>query len=109
VFSEPQTRELLELFIQNRLNLPRETMLSFFDVDPEVDVTAILPAIRVPTLVTHGRADRLIHFAAAEYLAGRLPDAQLYAFEEKGNLPLFTATDEFCDVLRRFVQTETDA
>ena len=43
MFSEPQTRELLELFIQNRLNLPRETMLSFFDPDPEVDVTAILP------------------------------------------------------------------
>jgi pimeloyl-ACP methyl ester carboxylesterase len=79
----------------------------FFDVDPNVEVMAILPEIVVPALVTHGRADRLIHFAAAECLAARLPDAQLYAFEGKGHLPLFTATDEFCDVLRRFVRTET--
>jgi hypothetical protein len=34
-------------------------------------------------------------------------NAQLYAFEGKGHLPIFTATDEFCEVLRRFVRTGT--
>ena len=32
---------------------------------------------------------------------------KLYAFEGKGHLPIFTATDEFCEVLRRFVRTGT--
>jgi pimeloyl-ACP methyl ester carboxylesterase len=59
----------------------------------------------VPTLVAHGREDRLVLFEAAEELAARLPRAQLYAFEGKGHFPIFTATDEFCDVLRRFVRT----
>jgi pimeloyl-ACP methyl ester carboxylesterase len=58
-------------------------------------------------LVTHGTADHLIHFAAAEFIVSQVPGAQLYAFEGKGHLPLFAATDEFCEVLRSFVRTGT--
>jgi pimeloyl-ACP methyl ester carboxylesterase len=109
VFSEPATRELQELFVRSRLELPQETMLSFFDPDPTIDVTPILGEVSVPVLVTHGSADRLISFEAAEFIAARLPDARLYAFEGKGHMPLFTATDEFCEVLRRFVRSGTTA
>jgi pimeloyl-ACP methyl ester carboxylesterase len=41
--------------------------------------------------------------AAARHLARHLPDARLHLFEGRGHLPIFTATSEFCDVLRRFV------
>ena len=51
---------LRELFVRTRLKLPRETMLSFFDPDPTVEVTPILGEIAVPVLVTHGSEDRLI-------------------------------------------------
>jgi pimeloyl-ACP methyl ester carboxylesterase len=109
VLSEPQTRELRELIVQNRLQLPHETMLSFFDPDPTVDVTPILAETNVPTLVTHGSEDRLVACSAAAFIAEQLPDGQLYLFEGKGHLPLFTATDEFCTVLRNFVRTGTAA
>ncbi len=107
VFSEPGTRELQELFVRTRLELPPETMLSFFDPDSTVEVTPVLEEIAVPVLVTHGSADRLILFEAAELMMARLPDARLYVFEGKGHLPLFTATDEFCEVLRGFARTGT--
>jgi pimeloyl-ACP methyl ester carboxylesterase len=109
VFSEPGTRELKELFIRNRLQLPSETILSFFDSDSTRDVTAILPEITLPTLVTHGREDRIVASSAAKYIAERLPHAEVYLFEGKGHVPLFTATDEFCKVLRSFVRTGTIA
>jgi class 3 adenylate cyclase/pimeloyl-ACP methyl ester carboxylesterase len=109
VFSEPATRELQELFLRTRLELPNETMLSFFDPDPTVEVTQILREVAVPVLVTHGSGDRMIEFMAAEFIAARLPDARIYAFEGKGHMPLFTATDEFCTVLREFVRTGTIA
>jgi pimeloyl-ACP methyl ester carboxylesterase len=67
----------------------------------------LLADIGVPVLVTHGREDRLLDFIAAEEIAADLPNAQLYAFEGKGHLPIFTATAEFCEVLRRFVRTGT--
>jgi class 3 adenylate cyclase/pimeloyl-ACP methyl ester carboxylesterase len=105
VFSEPEMRELRELTIRSRLLLPRETILSFFDLDPGKNIMPLLADIRVPVLVTHGREDRLVPYTAAEQIAAGLPNAQLHAFEGKGHLPIFTATDEFCEVLRYFVRT----
>jgi len=104
VFSEPEMQELRERTIRSRLSLPRETILSFFDPDPTKDVMSLLSGITAPVLVAHGREDRLIAFAAAEEIAALLPNAQLYSFERKGHLPIFTATTEFCSVVRRFVR-----
>lgn len=109
VLSEPEMIELRELVVRSRLLTPQETLLSFWDPDPTIDVTSVLSEISVPTLVSHGREDRLVMFEAAEALAARLRSAQLYAFEGKGHFPMFTATDEFCDVLCRFVRTNIAA
>jgi len=109
VLSEPATRELQELFVRNRLGLPRETLLSFFDPDPTVDVAPILGEIVLPVLVTHGGADQLISVEAAAFIAARLPNAMMHVFEGKGHMPLFTATDEFCKVVRNFVRRSTSS
>ena len=85
--------------------LPIETILSFYDKDPGMDIAPLLDSIAVPTLVTHGREDQLVTSAASEFIASRIPDAQLYIFEGKGHNPMFSATDEFCDVLRNFIRT----
>jgi class 3 adenylate cyclase/pimeloyl-ACP methyl ester carboxylesterase len=103
MFTEPGTVEIQRAFIERGLQLPPGTVLSFYDPDPDVDVSPLLEHMRVPTLVTHGRADQLIPFSGAEYLASELPDAELHGFEGKGHLPIFTAPDEFCDSVREFV------
>jgi class 3 adenylate cyclase/pimeloyl-ACP methyl ester carboxylesterase len=107
VFSEPDVADLAATRLNRWLGMPRETMLSFYDRDPEMDIRPLLAAIRVPTLIIHGTDDRQVPFAAAEYLAANIPGAQLYPFKGYGHVPLFTATQEFCDVLRRFVRTGT--
>jgi pimeloyl-ACP methyl ester carboxylesterase len=104
VFSEPDMRDMLDAILRSRLRLPRDTLLSFFLDDWEDDVRTLLPTIVTPALVTHGRDDRLVAFAAAELTAASLGNAKLHAFANKGHLPLFTATQEFCDVLRAFVR-----
>jgi class 3 adenylate cyclase/pimeloyl-ACP methyl ester carboxylesterase len=104
VFSEPEMREMLETIVRTRLGLPHETLLSFFLDDQEDDVVPLLPTIATPTLITHGRDDRLVSFAAAELMVSSLPNARLHGFEGKGHLPLFTATQEFCEVVRAFVK-----
>ncbi|MDP6516589.1 MAG: alpha/beta fold hydrolase, partial [Alphaproteobacteria bacterium] len=107
IFTEPDTRYLRDLFIEGCRRLPWETVRSFYDVDPELDIVEILDRNSVPTLVTHGTKDKLIPFSAATFLAENIPDAQLHAFEGQGHLPIFTATDQFCDILRRFVDHGT--
>ena len=104
VFSEPEVEELRERTIRSRLALSRETILSFFDPDPTKDIMPLLTGITAPVMVTHGREDRVIAFAAAKEIAARLPNARLHAFERKGHLPIFTATTEFCNVVRSFVR-----
>jgi pimeloyl-ACP methyl ester carboxylesterase len=65
----------------------------------------VLGQVKTPTLVLHGTQDARVPMATAHYLAERLPDSRLYLFEGAGHLPIFTATAEFCDVVRRFVRT----
>jgi pimeloyl-ACP methyl ester carboxylesterase len=106
VFSEADVADLAASRLQGWLSMPRETVLSFFcDPDPDMDIRPLLSAIRVPTLIVQGTEDRQVPFAAAEYLAEHIPGAQLYPFVGYGHVPLFTATQEFCDVLREFVRT----
>jgi pimeloyl-ACP methyl ester carboxylesterase len=105
VFSEPDVTDLAASRGKRWLGMPRETIRSFYDRDPDMDIRPLLAAVRVPTLIVHGTEDRQVPFAAAEYLAAHIPGAQLYPFQSYGHVPLFTATQEFCDVLRRFVQT----
>ncbi len=102
-YTEPGANELKRTLVERGLQLPRDTVLSFYDPDADVDVSRLLHELRIPALVMHGRADELIPFSAAEFLANALPLGQLYGFEGKGHLPIFTAPDEFCRVVRDFV------
>ena len=84
--------------------LAREPLLSFFDSDPTQDLRPLLPRIAVPTLVTRGTADRVSGAADAEELAAGTRGARLHAFPGRCHVPIFTATTEFCEVLRRFAR-----
>ena len=106
VVSEPDTGELAEQFTRNVLRLPRESILSNWTPDPTVDIAPILDQVKTPALILHGTEDRRVSVAASRYLARRLPDARLHLFEGRGHLPIFTATAEFCQVLRCFVERD---
>jgi pimeloyl-ACP methyl ester carboxylesterase len=106
IVTEPDMGELAEQFTRNVLRLPRESILSNWATDPEVDIAPILDQVKTPTLILHGTEDRRVSVAAARHLARHLPDARLHLFEGRGHLPIFTATAEFCDVLRHFVWSE---
>jgi pimeloyl-ACP methyl ester carboxylesterase len=104
IFSELETRDLAKQFQRNCLRLPVDTILAFYSPDANADISLLLDHIQVPTLVTHGEADCLVAIEQAHYLVKTIPRAQFYAFHGKGHLPVFTATSEFCHVLRQFVQ-----
>jgi class 3 adenylate cyclase/pimeloyl-ACP methyl ester carboxylesterase len=103
--SEPGLEHLADAWVKARLTLPADTLLNFYDPDPETDIVPLLARIGVPTVVLHGTEDRCIPFAAGRSLAAQIPGAQFYAFAGRGHLPVFTATAECCEVLRRFVRT----
>lgn len=56
----------------------------------QIDITDILPTIRVPALVIHRRGDTLIDYQGAETLAEHIPDARLVTLDGDDHL-LFVA------------------
>jgi class 3 adenylate cyclase len=48
----------------------------------------VLPAIRVPTLVMHGRDDEVVPVEVGRYVADRIPGARLIELPETGHLAL---------------------
>jgi len=68
------------------------------------DLRARLPEIRVPTLVLHGRNDRLAWPAAGEYLAARIPGARGVTFAGAGHAPFLSQPQRFEQTLREFLR-----
>ncbi len=78
-----------------------------------VDVRAILPAIRVPTLVLHRVGDRLIGIGAGRDLAARIPGARFVALAGEDHLPwigdiepLVGEIEEFLTGVRRGAEND---
>ncbi len=58
-----------------------------FEMFLDIDVRAVLPTIRVPTLVLHRRGDRVVNRRAGEELAGRIPGARYVELPGIDHLP----------------------
>ncbi len=105
--SEPGTGHLAEQFVQSLMDASTDLILNFITPNPEDDVVDLLPHIQVPTLVMHGTDDRYVPFEMGRYLVDHLANAQFYPLEGRGHgyNAVRTATNEFCQVLRCFIQT----
>ena len=54
----------------------------------DVDVTDLLPQVRVPTLVLHCRNDAAVPFDEGRFIAAGIPGARLVALEGRNHLIL---------------------
>jgi pimeloyl-[acyl-carrier protein] methyl ester esterase len=69
----------------------------------QADLRAALPNIETPTLVLHGRRDRLAPIAAAEYLVERLPNARAAVIDAAGHAPFLSHPAETLVAVRDFL------
>jgi class 3 adenylate cyclase len=74
-----------------------------FETINELDVRAILPAIRVPTLVLHRAEDRLIDVSNARYLAEHIPGAQYVELPGDDHIYFAGDADGLLDEIEEFV------
>ena len=54
----------------------------------EIDVTALLPAVRTPTLVLHGRDDAVCPLAEGRLLAAQIPGAEFVELDSRNHVLL---------------------
>ena len=69
----------------------------------EIDVTDVLPTLRVPTLVLHRRDDTAIPVESARTLAQLIPDARYVELEGNDHIPWFGDADALLDEIEEFL------
>jgi class 3 adenylate cyclase/pimeloyl-ACP methyl ester carboxylesterase len=69
----------------------------------DIDVRAILPAVRAPTLVIHRSRDRLLPIESSRYLAQRIPGAQLIELDGDDHFCWAGDIDPWMDEVRQFM------
>lgn len=86
-----------------RLSCSPTAAIALARMNAAIDLRAILPGIRVPTLILHRRHDARVSPEAASYLARRIPGAKLRWFEGRDH-PIWTGdTDTAVDAIEEFL------
>ncbi len=70
----------------------------------EIDITEILPAIRVPTLITHSRRDQIVPIEEGRLVATAIPGARFVTLESDNHvvLPGEPAWDQWMSLIEDF-------
>lgn len=79
------TEELAAWDEMQRLSCSAETAARIVKVTHRIDVSALLPQVRVPTLVMHATNDARIPFALGRSLALQIPGARFVPLEAAGH------------------------
>jgi class 3 adenylate cyclase len=74
-----------------------------FETINALDIRAVLPAIKVPTLIMHRRGDRLIDVANARYLAANISDARYLELPGDDHIYFAGDADALLDEIEEFV------
>ena len=72
-------------------------------MNTQIDVRAVLPAIRVPTLVMHRRGDHDVNVEEGRYIASRIPDARFVEMDGEDHLPFAGDQDAVLAEVQEFV------
>jgi class 3 adenylate cyclase len=87
--------------LQRRAMAPDEWR-RMFRLNGEIDVRAVLPAIRVPTLVLHRTQDAAIDVRHSRYLGEHIPGAKLVELEGTDDLPFVGDVDSLLSEIEEF-------
>lgn len=63
-----------------------DNAVRFLETFAEIDVTALAPHVRCPTLILHARGDLRVPLAEARELAGLIPGAQLVPLDSRNHI-----------------------
>src|SRR5258705_5555963 len=86
-----------------RLSTSPGAFKSLFRLSAQIDVTSILPTLRVPTLVLHRRTDALIRVERGRELAAQIPGSKYIEYPNGDHLPTVGDTDALLGDIEEFI------
>jgi len=76
---------------------------ALMQMNREIDVRKVLPAVRVPTLIVHRTGDMYIRVEHARYIAQHIPNAKLVELPGNDHLPWVGDSDVLLDEVQEFL------
>jgi len=73
------------------------------ELNTQIDVRDVLPAISVPTLVLHRVGDLDARIEEGRYIASRVPGARIVELEGADHLPWTCGVDQVCGEIEEFI------
>jgi class 3 adenylate cyclase len=104
VFSDERAREWWAHYM--RVSASPAAGVTLYRMNVEVDIRAILPTIRVPTLILHRSGDRLIPCQAGRYIAGQIPAAKFVELPGDDHIAWIGNTDPLLAEIQEFLTGE---
>ena len=89
-----------------RMSAGPQAAVALGRMNTQIDVRAVLPTIRVPTLVLQSVGDRDVNVEEARYIAARIPSARLVELPGSDHLPWTSEQDALLDEVEAFVTGE---
>jgi pimeloyl-ACP methyl ester carboxylesterase len=86
------------------LNTPREVVLADYAACNQFDLSNQLEQIQVPTLVIGSADDKMTPLTYSQYLAERIPNAQLVVIEQAGHYLMVEKTAEVTAAILNFLK-----
>jgi len=87
-----------------RLGANPAAAIALMRMNSQIDISHVMPSIRVPTLVLHRSEDTTIDIHGGRELAQLIPNARLVEFPGHDHLPFVgDKADEFVDEIHRFL------
>jgi class 3 adenylate cyclase/pimeloyl-ACP methyl ester carboxylesterase len=108
-FCPEGTKEQADWFNElQRISASPEDAVRNVIANGEADITALLPEVRVPTLVMHSRHDGRVPFEQGRRLAAGIPGARFVALESRNHLILEDepAFARFLDEIKSVVKSD---
>jgi pimeloyl-ACP methyl ester carboxylesterase len=99
-----ENRTLLEQSARYwRLSASPQAAVALGRMNTQIDVRALLPTIRVPTLVMHRSGDRDIHVEEGRYIASRIPGAKFVELPGADHFMWTEDADRVLDEIEEFL------
>jgi DNA-binding winged helix-turn-helix (wHTH) protein/pimeloyl-ACP methyl ester carboxylesterase len=98
---DPQFRDWWATYI--RMGASPGAALALTRMNADIDVRAVLPHVRVPTLILHRTGDRCLSLDEGRYVASRIPGARFCELPGDDHLPFVGDQDALLDQIEGFL------
>ena len=96
--------DAIKLFAKfERLSASPGTAKAYMLLNRQIDVTSILPNVRVPTLVLHRRTDAVVPIERGRELAALIPGAKFIEYPEGDHVPFTGDAETMLGDIQEFV------